>query len=97
MITAVERHAWVHVNVNQLIQNAERAGVAMTKHDADKVLRMWGFSSCGDNVWLCSERSLMLLQDDEVKSKRILGRSQSQSILFDPRQADECRSSASMS
>ena len=74
MIAAMERHAWVHVDIDRLIQNAERAGVRMTRVDAEKVLKMWGFASCGDDVWLCHEGALGLLRDDEIRSQRVLGK-----------------------
>ena len=74
MISARERQAWVQVDIDQVVKNARNGGYALTREDAEEVLRLWGFTNCGGDVWLCSARAVAFLQDNEIKCQRVLGR-----------------------
>lgn len=72
MVVAIQRRAWVHVDMDHIIENAQRAGIRMLKEDVQELLRLWGFTKCGGDVWLCHEAALELLRDDEIKCQGLL-------------------------
>lgn len=72
MVVAAKRQIWVHVDVDCIIEHAQQAGIWMLREDVQDLLRLWGFTKCGEDVWLCHEGALALLRDDEIKRQGVL-------------------------
>ena len=70
MVMPVERRVWVEIDLERIMEHARLAGVRMNRGDAEMLLHLWGFVSCGDDQWVGDENALLFLRDDEIRRKR---------------------------